>query len=92
MLIAAPPTSSRVYKELNLWLFLSVFIIIHSTLVIVVLKSIDTPVNIRRFKKLLRLLKSRDNLVWLFIKLKSSAKKDINILITSVIPVYKILN
>jgi hypothetical protein len=65
---------------------------VYLTLAIVVLKSRDTLANVTRSKKVLRLLESRDNLVWLSIKLKLSARKDIDILVISAIPVYIIFN
>jgi hypothetical protein len=65
---------------------------VHSTLSIAVLKSTDTSANVRRFKKLLRLLESRDNPVWLSMKLKSSAGKDADIPVAGAIPVCRIFN
>ena len=64
----------------------------HSTLTIAVLKSRDTPANVMRSKKVLRLLESRDNPVWLSIKLKSSTGKDADIFVVGASPACIIFN
>jgi hypothetical protein len=77
MLIAALFISLIVSKVLNLNKLLFIYIIIYLMLLIIILKFINILVNIRLFKKLLRLLESRDNLVWLFIKLGLFTGKNI---------------
>ena len=64
----------------------------YTTLDIIISKSTNTLVNIKRSKKVLKLLESRDNPVWLSIKLKSFIRKDADISITDVILIYRIFN